>query len=119
MSLATNQCFLSVYDYFGSDRDRSDHAFSIKAMEVGLRHALPNAAGPDVRYGAGRLAILLPQPGRYRASLLDLRGRIAASVEGRGPGSLALPLAGLTRGVYRLAITGEGHQVVRRITLMD
>ncbi|MDB5103766.1 MAG: hypothetical protein JWP91_1455 [Fibrobacteres bacterium] len=118
-SLATDKCLLSVYDYFGSDRDRSDRAFTITDIGTGLRRALPAAGLPDARFEGGRLAISLPRPGHYRASLIDLRGRIAASVEGRGPGALSLPLSGLNRGVYRLAITGEGLQVVRRITMMD
>jgi hypothetical protein len=119
VSLATGQCMLSVYDYFGTDRDRSDKAFTIAAVETGVRPKVPAGALPEALLAAGRLAIQLPQPGRYRAALLDLRGRVAASVEGRGPGSLSLSLSGLTRGVYRLSITGEGLQVVRRITLMD
>jgi hypothetical protein len=121
VSLVTERAVLSVYDYFGTDRDRTDRAFSIlPAAEVSVRPG-PVRDGDITleRAAGGRLALGLPYPGRYRVALVDPRGRLALRTEVAGPGQVLLPVSGLPRGIYRLAVEGPGVRRVRAVTLLE
>lgn len=119
-ALATVGGMVSVYDYFGTDRDRSDAVFSVLAGD-GLRVMPPDARSPSwlARASAGRIEISLGQPGSYRAVLRNLRGRVAGEAQGRGPGSLFLSTAGLPRGVYQISLTGGGKTITRQLSLLE
>lgn len=119
-SLATGGGMISVYDYFGTDRDRSDAVFAILPHE-GTRLLPPSARASSwqARASAGRLEISLGQPGSYRAVLRNVRGRIAGNARGQGPGSLYIPTAGLPRGVYHLSLTGGGETFTRQLSLLE
>ena len=117
-SLATSHCLISVYDYFGTDRDRSDRAFTILPREhTGLRARLASATLRTESL-PGRLLLHLP-PGIHRAELLDARGRRAAMAIGAGPGILEIRTEGLPRGVYRLLIQGPGARSARMLPLLQ
>ncbi|MDB5048228.1 MAG: hypothetical protein JWO30_1299 [Fibrobacteres bacterium] len=119
-SLVSEKCMISVYDYFGTDRDRSDKTFSVRANpQTSLR--APAHPGSEMRpeFAPGRIVFGLTQPGRYRASLTDMRGRESASGLEQGPGSLSLSTAGLRRGVYRLRLEGPGVSMARLVTVLE
>ncbi|HKP94754.1 MAG TPA: hypothetical protein VJ385_03255 [Fibrobacteria bacterium] len=121
-SLVSDSCVISVYDYFGGDRDRNDAVFSIlpAAPITGLRAARGGAEPFRIESAqGGRLSIRVDLPGEFLALLTDLRGRVAASASRRGPGGMELSCAGLARGVYRLSLSGGGLGVTRKLTLLD
>jgi hypothetical protein len=119
-SFITANAMLLVYDYFGTDRDRSDRVFTILPAEhTALRPGAAAARALTAAFTAGRLEIGLPQPGRYRVALTDVRGRTAVSAQGVWKEGLSLPAAGLARGVYRLTVIGSGFQATRSVTLLD
>lgn len=123
ISLATSGGLISVYDYFGTDRDRTDRPFTILPEEpTRIKPVADPAAAPRLAFGrvAGRrLALLLPKPGSYRLSLRDLHGREAFSAEVRGPGRAEVPLAGLPRGIYRAAVEGAGLRLTGSVLLAE
>jgi len=118
VSLACDQCLLSVYDYFGTDRDRSNIPFRITAGGTSVKRA-PAAENPRVIASGGRFLILAPRPGAWRAALVDAAGRTAARTDWRGPSPGSLPRQGLPRGVYRLAIEGPGLRWSSLISILD
>lgn len=108
----TGKAMIQVYDYFGSDRDRSDANFAIEKGPAALRPegaALPRATRFSARWqsGAGlRLRGLTPGQ-NVDLALLDSRGRWAAAQRHVpvNPQGEALWTAGAMqapRGVYRL-----------------
>ena len=117
-SLATSRCLISVYDYFGTDRDRSDRAFTILPHIAISARFRPAPAAARIDFAPGRLLLHLPA-GIFHADLLDARGRTAVSLQGAGPAMMELPTAGLPRGVYRLLITGPGAPAARIIPLLE
>jgi beta-glucanase (GH16 family) len=68
----------------------------------------------DVVQTRASLQISLPSSGSYDASLCATNGRIVSSASGNGA-SCALGVAGLTRGVYVLKITGAWGKFNKRI----
>jgi hypothetical protein len=118
-SLVTTKAILSVYDYFGTDRDRSNRSFTILPAETALRARIGAAPGLKAEFSGGRLSLRLPQPGRYRYSLVDVRSRAILSGEASGPGPVSVPAAGIPRGVYRLTVIGAGFRASRSLTRLD
>lgn len=120
-SLVTGRALLSVYDYFGADRDRSNRVFSIGPNQVGIRaRAFRGATGNlAAAYSGGRLSLNLPRTGSYRIALVDMRNRAVLSARATGPGPVSLPAAGLSRGVYRLLIAGPGENLTRSLTVLE
>ncbi|MEO7424126.1 MAG: hypothetical protein ABI036_03000 [Fibrobacteria bacterium] len=119
-SLTTAHAQIYVYDYFGTDRDRSDAVFSILPSEhTGLKAAAPALRTLTIGFAAGSLEIGLPRPGPYRIVLTDARGRTVLSGQGVGKESVSLPAGGLARGVYRLTFICAGFQATRSVTLLD
>jgi hypothetical protein len=123
-SLVTAQALLSVYDYFGTDRDRSNRVFAIKPSDQNaIRSKAASAASLDARFASGRLNLRLPQPGRYRVALFDVRNRSVLGAEavssGASGGAVSLNAAGIPRGVYRLLVTGAGLRISRSVTLLE
>ncbi len=119
-SLVSDSCLISVYDYFGTDRDRNDSVFSILPAQPPLGvHAGPGGQPFSIQpFTANGLAIILRIPGRFQATLQDMRGRTAASAARTGPGEMRLQAAGLSRGIYRLSLSGGGLRIVRSVTLL-
>jgi beta-glucanase (GH16 family) len=72
----------------------------------------------DVIQTHNGLQISLPSSGSYEASLCATNGRIVSSARGSGA-SCALGVAGLTRGVYVLKITGTWGKFNKRIALQN
>jgi hypothetical protein len=120
-SLVTGRAILSVYDYFGTDRDRSNQVFSIQPNQVGIRARAARGASGTLAAGfsAGRLSLNLPRTGSYRIALVDMRNRAVLSARATGPGPVSLPAAGLPRGVYRLLIAGPGENLTRSLTVLE
>jgi hypothetical protein len=119
-SLITAHAQIYVYDYFGTDRDRSDAVFSILPSGIsGLKAAAPALRALTIGFASGRLEIGLPRPGPYRIALTDVRGRMVLSAQGVGKESVSLPAGGLGRGVYRLTVICNGFQATRSITLLE
>jgi hypothetical protein len=123
-SLVTAHALISVYDYFGTDRDRSNRVFAIgPSGHTAIRSNAAAAASLDARFASGRLNLRLPQPGRYRVALFDMRNRsvlaaeaVADAVSG---GTVSLNAAGVPRGVYRLLVTGAGVRLSRSVTVLE
>jgi|GEM_PF-5859090 len=118
-SLVTTQALLSVYDYFGTDRDRSNKVFAIlPGPQVGLRAQAAAARNFDAAISAGRLSLRLPAVGRYHVSLVDVRNRTVLATACAG-GSVSLAAPGIPRGIYRLTVIGSGLRASRSLTLLE
>jgi hypothetical protein len=107
--MAGGKAMVMVYDYFGTDRDRSDRVFTITGPGVALRRgpatSVPGASalpGGLLRLDLGGLT------GRYEAVLGDLRGRAAVSWTLAGGRSHRLAPGSLPPGLYRLTVRGPG-----------
>ena len=105
VSLASKVCMVSVYDYFGSDRDRSDQVFTILAGET--RIATPPRSAPRfaARWLPGRIEVILP-PGYTAASLIDPQGRSRALSRQSGSSAFVVGTEGMPKGVYFLRLSG-------------
>ncbi len=120
VSLLSNKVLVSVYDYFGADRDRSDLAFSLAVVELNaIRNTNRTQDTPWFigTSGRGLLWLRLPSTGDYRVSISDLRGHLIASSQMSGAGPRAWEIRGLRAGLYRLQISGPGLVATRLLPM--
>lgn len=107
-SMVGARTLISVYDYFGSDRDRSDQVFTILPGSSAIRPALRR--GPDglasAHWEGSRLVLDVEGAGPWQAFLADTRGRMLRRFAFSGSGRRILDAGILSRGVYRLYLTG-------------
>jgi hypothetical protein len=79
------------------------------------------AEAPDfaVRVIQGNLAITFPHGGGFSVDLLDVRGAVMSrkSLRGLSGSEVTLSVAGLSRGVYALRMTGPGGISSKRILI--
>jgi hypothetical protein len=112
-SLASSQVMVSVYDYFGTDRDRSDGVFTLqpKAARIGAApSAGPRRLAANWRAGSGLILRGL-QPGLPTdVALLDVRGKWAASIKHlpADPQGQVAWKTDVARGLYRVWIRQNG-----------
>lgn len=108
--MPTAKAMVSVYDYFGADRDRSDAVFSIGARSNSVRRALLAAASwSALPLGGGHMQVTLGKAsGAWSLSLSDVRGRALRAWSWQGPGDRVLDAGDLPPGVYRLRVSGPG-----------
>ncbi len=120
-SMVSDSCAMMVYDYFGTERDRTDFPFVILASQsnTGLRaHAALAAKFSLTRAGTDRLVIHVTTPGKIQVELISVTGRMAAMANGSGPGDVTLDTRSLPRGVYRLTVTAGRDKAAYVITLL-
>jgi hypothetical protein len=119
-NLATGKAMISVYDYFGADRDRSDEAFAIGKGNDPASLRPVAARGADWFAGVSgdhRLWLRLPANGTWKLTLSDMRGKTLRAAELAGNGLKAWETGVLPQGVYRLAIEGPGLVSARMVPL--
>lgn len=108
------RAMITVYDYFGSDRDRSDKAFAIQGRQVSARRAAAARAPGAAVLAGGILRIDLDgMPGAWRAELGDLSGRSLGAWTLDGARRHRLSPGPLPRGLYRLTLRGPGSGPAR------
>lgn len=110
VSLVTSRALISVYDYFGTDRDRSDGVFTIESgSDVSISPRGDPAEGLVFARMQGRtLSFELRGQGPWTVSLVDMRGRQAAVLKMRAAGRSSAAMPDLAPGLYRLMVTGGG-----------
>jgi len=123
----TTQAMISVYDYFGSERDKSDGVFNIVPLGAGIQsgRVAKQVLSSRIEYRRGLgilLSGLMPKiPGTV--DLISLEGKRAAHWSFVGPssesgrvilGQDALP----RRGVYR-AVLRQGNRQMNRLLVFD
>jgi hypothetical protein len=119
-SLASEKCLLSVYDYFGTDRDRSDKTFSVKIKEViNLRPLMHRAEAVQLKVTPGNLVFEIRNPGHYLASLTDMQGHMSRASQIKGPGFFTLPTTALRKGVYYFALRGADFSMAQLVTILE
>src|SRR6185436_4242618 len=90
--MASGKVLVSVYDYFGADRDRSDSAFTIATAAVAVKARRASASLRLASLGGGNLRVSLPGSGPFAASLSDTRGRRLRAWSWGGAGDRVLSL---------------------------
>jgi hypothetical protein len=119
-SLVSGKAMISVYDYFGADRDRSDEVFAIGSVGVPIVRQPASERPLDWFAGVSgdhRLWLRLPANGAWKLTLSDVRGRSIRVAELTGSGLKGWETGMLPRGVYRLAIEGPGLVSARMVPL--
>lgn len=110
LSLVSAKALISVYDYFGTDRDRSDGVFAIEGVQVSARRAPARPVIAPALLPGGRILIDLgPFPGAFDAEISDLFGRRVRSISLAGGRRHILDLGRLPASIYRLSIRGPGY----------
>ncbi len=109
VSLVSQAALISVYDYFGTDRDRSDKPFRIEAAVPVRNPALPGSGAARVRISGGRLWVDLPGQGPRTLELIDMQGTRAWKGSASAPGRSDHDLRHLKAGVYHLIVSGGGR----------
>jgi hypothetical protein len=110
VSLISSGALISVYDYFGADRDRSDKTFRIDGA-TGIRSAAgrERAGLAYARLWDGRLWLEVSGTGPWSVLLIDMRGRPVMDASLGRAGPAALKPGNLPAGMYRLIVTGGGR----------
>lgn len=109
-SLVSSGALISVYDYFGTDRDQSDRHFRIDAA-VRLRSG-PSAAAAGLAWARLEGTVLrfeVKGKGPWDLRVLDAAGRSVRALRAERAGTHAVDLRGLAPGVYRILATGDGR----------
>ena len=107
-SLLSDKVYVSVYDYFGTDRDKSNQPLTFTGPRVGIKHSRLIRESWAVLEN-GTLRFRLPDQGTFRCLLMDRRGRLLRDITLEGGRESPLALPGLARGLYTLAIMGSGQ----------
>lgn len=110
VSLVSSRALISVYDYFGTDRDQSDKPFRIETA-TRLRPG-PSGAAPGLswaRLEGSTLRFELRGRGPWDLKVVDAGGRVARALRAETAGTHAVGLAGLAPGVYRILASGDGR----------
>jgi hypothetical protein len=121
ISLASAKVMISVYDYFGTDRDRSDGVFTLQPKVARMGSNLPSVPrylSAKWRNGWG-LVLRGLHPGLPTdVALLDIRGKWAVSIKHlpADPDGHAFWKASVSRGLYRVWIRQNG--VTKTMPLM-
>ena len=120
LSLVSNKVMVSVYDYFGADRDRSDEPFSIKTKSISIFRQ-PQIMSRNWFGGvsnSGKLFIHYPVSGNYTLTLFDLRERKIKSISSQGYKDQIWDLSPASPGIYQIKIQGLGWEDMRIFPLL-
>lgn len=119
ISLAAPGGLISVYDYFGTDRDRTDRPFSILPSPSAIRIPAKVRGELSLEFSGNGILVRVPGPGAWRASLQDMAGRTLGAVAWQGAVPGFLPRQGLPKGIYRLSVQGPGLRWSRLLSILD
>ncbi len=114
-AMSTGRAMVSVYDYFGTDRDRSDRVFRILEKVSSIHASSPSLSQglKGVHWEGNYLHLELVGRGNWKIFLTDIHGRKVRNFSFLGSGRLELDVGSLAGGVYRIQAVTEGQMQSR------